>query len=55
LTAQVLRAAATTHILIAGQDKKHALKKAELPGSAHDAPIRSVLNGPGDITIHFAE
>jgi len=51
LTAPVLRAAMSTHIVITGAEKRAALEKAtHLPVS--EAPIRSVL---AQATVHWAE
>lgn len=55
LTAPVLRAAQHLHLLITGPDKLAALKLAEQPGPASDAPVRVILNAPAEITVHYAE
>ncbi|NOX73506.1 MAG: 6-phosphogluconolactonase [Alphaproteobacteria bacterium] len=55
LTAQVLRATKKTHILIAGRNKKRAFEVAEQQGPSTAAPIRAILTGPGEITIHYAD
>ncbi len=54
LTAGVLRASRHLHLLITGQDKLAALRKAEQPGPAADAPVRAILSVPS-LSIHYAE
>jgi 6-phosphogluconolactonase len=51
LSGPVLSNAMTTHILIAGADKREALERARHL-DALDAPVRSVL---GNATVHWAE
>lgn len=55
LTAPVLRAAGSIHILIAGADKKAALETAQTIGPAAEAPIRVILSAPTRVTIHYAD
>jgi 6-phosphogluconolactonase len=55
LTAPVLRAAAKTHILIAGRKKKRAFEKAEQQGPVVKAPIRAILTGPNPVTVHYSD
>lgn len=50
LTAQVLRAAIKTHVLIVGDEKREALEKAQKLAPI-DAPIVAVL---GDAVVHWA-
>ena len=50
LTAPVLKGAITTHVLITGNEKKEALKRAQKL-EAKEAPIATVLSGA---TIHWA-
>jgi len=52
LTAPVLKAAISTHILITGAAKRAALDKARSLGDPVRAPILTVL---GDATVHWAE
>ena len=50
LSARVLKAAMSTHIVITGADKRAALEKAQsLP--VEEAPVRAVLSGA---TVHWA-
>ena len=51
LSAPVLDAALSKHIIITGQAKRDALEKAKEIGDPMQAPILSVLNGA---TIHWA-
>jgi len=53
LTASVLRAAPSLHLLIQGKDKLRALKKAERPGPATESPVRSILTASGEVTVHY--
>jgi 6-phosphogluconolactonase len=55
LTAPVLRAASKTHILIAGRNKKRAFAQAEKQGPPEAAPIRTILRGPSEVTVHYAD
>lgn len=55
LTAPVLRAARTCHILIAGTDKREALDRAAQPGPWEAAPIRLALENTPPPTIHYAD
>lgn len=55
LTAPVLRAAGKIHILIAGEEKKHALEQAFLEGPDAEAPIRVILSAPTQVDIHYAD
>jgi 6-phosphogluconolactonase len=55
LTAPVLRAATKTHILITGRQKKRAFEVAEQHGATARAPIRAILTGPSDVTVHYAD
>ncbi|MEM8581109.1 MAG: 6-phosphogluconolactonase [Pseudomonadota bacterium] len=50
LTAQVLRAALKTHVLIVGDEKREALEQSRTM-SAEDAPVTAVL---GDAVVHWA-
>lgn len=55
LTLPALSSANITHILIKGADKKLALEMARLSGTAFDAPVRAILAGPSDVSIHYAD
>lgn len=55
LTAPPLHHAAQVHILITGADKKAALEAAAKSGPVAQAPIRTVLNRKGPVTVHYAE
>ncbi len=55
LSAPVLRAAGTLHILITGEGKKQALETAMQEGSEAAAPIRAILNAPSAVTVHYAD
>lgn len=50
LSARVLKAAVSTHIVITGDEKRAALEKAQTL-SVEEAPVRAVLNGA---TVHWA-
>jgi 6-phosphogluconolactonase len=51
LTAQVLKGAMTTHLLITGAEKRAALERAQHL-TPMDAPVRAVLD---NATVHWAE
>ncbi|OUS07466.1 6-phosphogluconolactonase [Rhodobacterales bacterium 52_120_T64] len=55
LTASVLQAARNIHILITGEGKKTALEAAMFEGPASEAPIRVVLDAPGQVDVHYAD
>lgn len=55
LSAPVLRAAGTLHLLITGEGKKMALERAMHPGPATEAPVRAILEGPVPVTVHYAD
>ena len=50
LTAKVLAAALSTHVLITGDEKREALERAQML-DAHHAPIKTVLT---NATVHWA-
>ena len=52
LTAPVLRAAKSVHLLIVGTEKRRALKAAKEATSSHDAPVRIILD---QAQIHYAD
>ncbi len=55
LTAPVLRAARSLHLLITGAGKQLALEKALAEGPVVEAPVRCVLTAPEPITVHYAD
>ena len=55
LTARVLRAAASLHVLIAGEEKKRALERAMAGTDWFEAPVRAVLTAPTSVTVHYAD
>ncbi|MBK5952022.1 6-phosphogluconolactonase [Rhodobium orientis] len=55
LTVRVLRAAANLHVLIAGEEKKHALERAMAGTDWSEAPVRAVLSAPTSVTVHYAD
>ncbi len=55
LTAPVLSSARHIHLLIKGADKLRALKIAEHPGPALEAPVRIILTAPAEVTVHYCE
>ncbi len=55
LSAPVLRAAGSLHLLITGHAKLAALNAALEDGPVEDAPVRAILTAPGSVTVHFAE
>lgn len=52
LTAPVLKASDHCHLLITGEAKMAALKKALEDGPATEAPVRAILSRP--VTVHYA-
>lgn len=54
LTAPVLKAADTIHLLIAGEEKKAALKQAMDGQDEFEAPVRVILNRSENTTVHYA-
>ncbi|NNU78967.1 6-phosphogluconolactonase [Halovulum dunhuangense] len=55
LSAPVLRAAGSLHLLIAGAGKKAALERALQDGPVEDAPVRAILSAPTPVTVHYAD
>ncbi|PCJ74597.1 MAG: 6-phosphogluconolactonase [Rhodobacteraceae bacterium] len=55
LTAPVLRAARSIHILITGESKKTAFEAALIDGPAIEAPIRVILDAPTQVDVHYAD
>ncbi|MEO0912926.1 MAG: 6-phosphogluconolactonase [Pseudomonadota bacterium] len=55
LSAPVLRAAGTLHVLITGAAKQAALELAMRDGPEAEAPIRAILNAPSAVTVHYAD
>lgn len=55
LTAPVLRAARSLHLLITGPAKQTALEAALEATSPAEAPVRAVLTAPEPITVHYAD
>lgn len=55
LSAPVLRAARSLHLLIMGEGKKMALERAFAEGTPEEAPVRTVLTAPTPITVHYAD
>ena len=55
LSAPILRAARSLHLLIMGEGKQMALERAMAEGPAEEAPVRFVLTAPTPITIHYAD
>ncbi|QHQ36581.1 6-phosphogluconolactonase [Algicella marina] len=55
LSAPVLRASGSLHILITGSGKQEALEKAMQDGPEEEAPIRAILNAPSAVTVHYAD
>lgn len=55
LSAPVLRAAGSLHLLITGTGKQMALATALETPSTRDAPVRAVLDGPTPMTVHYAD
>jgi 6-phosphogluconolactonase len=54
LTAPVLKAADAIHLLIAGEEKKAALKQAMDGQDEFEAPVRVILNRSENTTVHYA-
>ncbi len=54
LTAPVLKAANAIHLLIAGEEKKVALKLAMSGQDEFEAPVRVILNRSEKTTVHYA-
>ena len=55
LTAPVLERARKAHLLLFGEEKKHALREAQKVGLVEDAPVRVILNRARATTIHYAD
>lgn len=55
LTAPVLERARKVHLLIAGEDKKKALREAQKVGMVEDAPVRIIINRARKTTVHYAD
>ena len=55
LTAPVLERACKAHLLIAGKEKKDALRQAQNVGLVEEAPVRLLLNRARSTTIHYAD
>lgn len=55
LSAPVLRAAPSLHLLITGPAKRTAFEAALKADTALEAPVRAVLTGPNPITTHYAD
>ncbi len=55
LSAPVLRAARSLHLLITGAAKTRALQAALAEGPMAEAPVRAVLTAPTPITVHYAD
>lgn len=55
LSAPVLSAAGTLHLLITGEAKTRALEAAMKDGPLEDAPIRVALRAGSPLTVHYAD
>ena len=55
LTAPALERARKAHVLIVGEEKKHALREAQKIGLVEEAPVRLILNRARATTIHYAD
>ncbi len=55
LTAPVLERARKAHLLIAGEDKKKALREAQKVGMVEDAPVRIIINRARKTTVHYSD
>jgi 6-phosphogluconolactonase len=54
LTLPVLAAAAQTHLLITGNEKRAVLERALEDGPVREMPIRAILRGPSPVTVFHA-
>lgn len=55
LTAPVLKAAGSVHLLIAGKEKKTALEQAMNGQDEFEAPVRAILNRDQSTLVHYAD
>lgn len=55
LTAPVIERARKVHLLLAGEDKKKALRQAQKIWAVEEAPVRLILDRPRKTTVHYAD
>ena len=55
LTAPVLERARKVHLLLAGEEKKKALREAQKIWAVEEAPVRIILNRMRKTTVHYSD